>query len=90
MNINQVVVVPERKTYIKVIRVIVCDAHENAQIAERHVKVGINLWHQHLDHLGVDDMKLLHENLTFCEGFVMANNIRSHSQLKELHGLANC
>jgi hypothetical protein len=103
MKINQVVVVPERKTYVKVIRVIVCDAHENAQIAKPHVQVGINLWHQHLGHLGVDDMKLLvwknvveglimrpNENLTFCEGLFMANNIRSHSQLKEPHGLANC
>jgi len=59
MNINQVVVVPKKKTYVKVIRVIVCDAHENVQIAEPHVKVGINLWHQHLGHLGVDDTKLL-------------------------------
>jgi hypothetical protein len=83
VKINQVVFVMERRTYIKVTRVIVCDAHENARIAEPHVRVGINLWHQHLGHLGVDDMKLLvwknvmeglimrpNENLTLCEGFV--------------------
>jgi hypothetical protein len=83
VKINEVVFVMERRTYIKVTRVIVCDAHENVQIVEPHVRVGINLWHQHLGHLGVDNMKLLvwknvveglimrpNENLTLCEGFV--------------------
>jgi hypothetical protein len=82
VKINQVVVVLERKTYIKVTQVTVCDAHENAQIVEPHVRVGINLWHQRLGHLGVDNMKLLvwknvmeglimrlNANLTFYEGF---------------------
>ncbi len=93
---NQVVVVLERKTYIKVIQVIVCDAHENAQIAEPHVGVGINLWHRHLGHLGVNNMKLLvwinvveglimrpNENLTFCEGCVYG---KQHKELFPIEG----
>jgi hypothetical protein len=41
---NQVVVVLDKKTYVKAIRVIVCDADENAQIAEPRVGIGINLY----------------------------------------------
>lgn len=103
LKINQVVVVLERKTYVKVTWIMVCDAHENVKIAKPHVRLGINLWHQCLGHWVLMTWNFLYGKMLwkdslgdqmrtwpFVKFLFMENNIRSHSQLKELHGLANC
>ncbi len=84
MKTNQVVVVLDKKTYVKAIRVIVCDADENAQIAEPRVGIGINLYGEMLwkDSLW-DQMK----TWPFVKVVVMVNTIRNCFQLKQLHGL---
>ncbi len=80
-EIYQVVTTPTR-ICIEVIQTIVSNMHENVHITKLNKGVGINLWHQHLGNLGVEDVKLLmhknlvkviimrlQKNLTFCKGY---------------------
>jgi hypothetical protein len=58
------VVTTSTRICIEVIQTIVTNVHENVHIAKLNEGVGINLWHQHLGNLGVEDVKLLaHKNL---------------------------
>jgi len=81
-EIYQVVTTPTR-ICIEVIQTVVSNMHENVHIAKLNEGVDINLWHQHLGNLGVEDVKFfmhknivkaiimrLQENLTFCKGYV--------------------
>jgi hypothetical protein len=77
------VVTTSTRICIEVTQTVVSNVHENVHMAKLNESVGINLWHQHLGNLGVEDVKLLahknlvkviimrlHENLTFCKGYV--------------------
>jgi hypothetical protein len=49
---------------IEVTQSLMSSVHENVHIAKLNEGVGINLWHQHLGNLGVEDVKLLaHKNI---------------------------
>jgi hypothetical protein len=89
-EIYQIVTTPTR-ICIEVIQTIVSNMHENVHITKLNKGVGINLWHQHLGNLGVEDVKLLmhknlvkviimrlQKNLTFCKGYVYG---KKHKEL---------